>query len=392
LNRAVDEMPYGRRSSDAISSGPNAKATPWPIACNPGTMTDPLRAVENAMAAFRDAVRGRPVEAYARGREALAQLRVAAAQAFGGDAAGWALADGFTSTIDRLANAIVTARGGHATVITTESEHIGGLGAFTNDPRYTVVEVPIERIAEAEGDLYFLSHVAYDTNRDNSHEIQVLVRRADAPVVIVDGNQAIGQIDVNVVELGCHAYASSAHKWLGGPQGTGLLFLRRDMIGAWPVPFRAGEPLCRELPIGLWEPRGGQDFSRIAGLVAAIREYQGNALRGRDLRGQFVAKLERALGDLVHVLPVSAPSGRVAVFELTGLDPYPVYRRLADRGLSVKCIKRSDGSGSLEVLRVGFPWWAPATRVQEAVNVLAEVVGEFVQGARTPQSERADAA
>jgi len=33
---------------------------------------------------------------------------------------------------------------------------------------------------------------------------------------------------VNVKELGCHAYATSGHKWLMGPKGTGLLYLSKD--------------------------------------------------------------------------------------------------------------------------------------------------------------------
>ena len=37
-----------------------------------------------------------------------------------------------------------------------------------------------------------------------------------------------GAIKVNVKELGCHAYATSGHKWLMGPKGTGLLYLSKD--------------------------------------------------------------------------------------------------------------------------------------------------------------------
>jgi selenocysteine lyase/cysteine desulfurase len=42
-----------------------------------------------------------------------------------------------------------------------------------------------------------------------------------------------GAIRVNLRELGCHAYATSGHKWLMGPKGIGLLYLSeeaKDMI------------------------------------------------------------------------------------------------------------------------------------------------------------------
>jgi selenocysteine lyase/cysteine desulfurase len=31
-----------------------------------------------------------------------------------------------------------------------------------------------------------------------------------------------------VKDLGCHAYATSGHKWIMGPKGTGLLYLSKD--------------------------------------------------------------------------------------------------------------------------------------------------------------------
>jgi selenocysteine lyase/cysteine desulfurase len=49
-------------------------------------------------------------------------------------------------------------------------------------------------------------------------------------VTIVDGAQAVGQLHVNVKEIGCDAYYSSPHKWLLAPPGTGLLYIRQDKL------------------------------------------------------------------------------------------------------------------------------------------------------------------
>lgn len=351
------------------------------IAYNPGTMSDPLPAVERAMAAFRQRVRGRPLMAYEKCRQVLHDMREVASEVFGGSAGNWAMADGHTATIDRLAGTLADVLGAGAEVVSTDREHIGGIGAFRHDPRFHVVEASTERLLETDGDIYFLSHVTYDTNQDNSTLIRALSRREDAPIVVVDGNQSVGQIGVDVAELGCHAFLCSSHKWLGGPHGGGLLYLRDDVIESWPSPFRAGDPLVPDLPIGRWEPRGGQDFSRVAGIAAAVRAYQCHAQSGRPLRERFIRALTDALPGRVHVLASSTPEGRVVAFELEGMDVYPVYRRLAERGVSVKCIKkpgiRSEaGGGCLEVLRVGFPWWTDESQVDEAVAILAEVVQE----------------
>jgi selenocysteine lyase/cysteine desulfurase len=55
-------------------------------------------------------------------------------------------------------------------------------------------------------------------------------------VSVVDGAQALGMLNLRLRELGCDFYATNCHKWLGGCQGTGLLFTRREMLDRlWPV-------------------------------------------------------------------------------------------------------------------------------------------------------------
>jgi selenocysteine lyase/cysteine desulfurase len=44
----------------------------------------------------------------------------------------------------------------------------------------------------------------------------------------VDGAQSAGMMPVDVKSWGCHAYATSGHKWLLGPKGTGLLYVSRE--------------------------------------------------------------------------------------------------------------------------------------------------------------------
>ncbi len=46
----------------------------------------------------------------------------------------------------------------------------------------------------------------------------------------IDGAQAAGMLPMNLHEIGCHAYAASGHKWLLGPKGTGLLYVREDAL------------------------------------------------------------------------------------------------------------------------------------------------------------------
>ena len=50
-----------------------------------------------------------------------------------------------------------------------------------------------------------------------------------------DGAQVLGMTPVNVHDLGVDTYATTCHKWLCAPAGTGLLYVRRDLQDRlWP--------------------------------------------------------------------------------------------------------------------------------------------------------------
>ncbi|TFG66361.1 MAG: aminotransferase class V-fold PLP-dependent enzyme [Gemmatimonadales bacterium] len=66
-------------------------------------------------------------------------------------------------------------------------------------------------------------------------EVTALGRARGIPV-IVDGAHALAHFDFTLGELDLDYYATSLHKWLFAPHGTGLLYVRRDKIdGLWPL-------------------------------------------------------------------------------------------------------------------------------------------------------------
>ncbi len=54
--------------------------------------------------------------------------------------------------------------------------------------------------------------------------------RSKGIVSAVDGAHVIGMMRLNVREIGADMYASSPHKWLLAPKGTGFLYVRDEMI------------------------------------------------------------------------------------------------------------------------------------------------------------------
>lgn len=58
-------------------------------------------------------------------------------------------------------------------------------------------------------------------------------------ISVVDGAQALGMLDFQLRDLSCDFYGTSFHKWLGGSNGTGMLYVRRDMLDRiWPMQAR----------------------------------------------------------------------------------------------------------------------------------------------------------
>jgi len=47
---------------------------------------------------------------------------------------------------------------------------------------------------------------------------------------IIDGAQSVGQIPVDVKDIGCDAYYTSLHKWMLAPAGNGLLYIHKNRM------------------------------------------------------------------------------------------------------------------------------------------------------------------
>jgi isopenicillin-N epimerase len=60
--------------------------------------------------------------------------------------------------------------------------------------------------------------------------------RAKGIFHFIDGAHSAGHIALGLEELGCDAFATSLHKWMFGPRGTGFLYVRRERIAdIWPL-------------------------------------------------------------------------------------------------------------------------------------------------------------
>jgi len=155
------------------------------------------------------------------------KTRATAAKFLGCDISEIAITTSTTNGMNAIAQGLRLNRGDR--VLATDPEHGGGLHCWEYYQKYFGVEVDkvaiprgefdsasilkrVEQAIRKETKLITVSHVFSSTGlRMPIAEISALAR-SKGILCIVDGAQAVGAIEVNVKELGCHAYATSGHK------------------------------------------------------------------------------------------------------------------------------------------------------------------------------------
>lgn len=153
------------------------------------------------------------------------------------------LTQGTTDGITIIAHSIRLREGDH--VLLTDQEHEGGETGWLHRQRLDGIVVDRVNIPVGDHDTSAIlrrfesaigphtraisvSHVLSPTGlRMPIAQIAALAHKKSA-LCIVDGAQAVGEIEVAVKTLGCDAYATSGHKWLMGPKGTGFVYVSKD--------------------------------------------------------------------------------------------------------------------------------------------------------------------
>ena len=78
--------------------------------------------------------------------------------------------------------------------------------------------------------LVFLSHVSCRSGLVIPAKAVCDFVHNKGALVMLDGAHAVGQMPVNVRDLGCDFYAGCGHKWLMAPQGTGFLHVASERL------------------------------------------------------------------------------------------------------------------------------------------------------------------
>ncbi|MGH9728542.1 MAG: aminotransferase class V-fold PLP-dependent enzyme [Candidatus Acidiferrales bacterium] len=132
-------------------------------------------------------------------------------------------------------------------VLMTDQEHPGGYCPWdVKVARYGVkinkVTLPqppaskeeivnlFERAISPRTRMIFFSHITTATGVILPAKEICAVARKHGILSAIDGAHAIGQIPLDLHDMGCDFYGSSPHKWLLAPKGTGFLYIREERL------------------------------------------------------------------------------------------------------------------------------------------------------------------
>lgn len=216
----------------------------------------PRPVIERTIAMWKEMELDPAHYAYGVHEHAMDGVRAKAAVFLGCDTDELVLTRNTTDGMNAVAQGLTLAAGDR--VLTTDQEHPGGRVGWDYVARRFGVVIDVVPIATSEHDTQAIvdrfakaitprtrvlsfSHLLSSTGlRMPVAELSALAKSRGC-LSVVDGAQAVGGIAVNVKALGCDVYATSGHKWLLAPKGTGLLYLSKAIGKAVdPIALESG--------------------------------------------------------------------------------------------------------------------------------------------------------
>ncbi|BCJ54116.1 aminotransferase class V [Actinoplanes sp. NBRC 14428] len=192
--------------------------------------------------------------------------------------------------------------------------------------------------------LVMLTHVPTSGGLVNpAAEVGRLTRAAGVPFLL-DACQSVGQLPIDVAELGCDLLSATGRKFLRAPRGTGFLYARRDLAqrlepplldlhaATWPAPDRYEvRPDARRFEN--WETNyaaklglgAAADYALSWDLAATTERLTALAAGLRD-------RLRERPGVTVH--DRGARLGGIVTFTVAGVDSTEVRDTLSAAGVN----------------------------------------------------------
>jgi cysteine desulfurase/selenocysteine lyase len=209
----------------------------------------------------------------------------------------------------------------------------------------------IAKACDARTRMISISWVNYAHGWRNDLDALAELAHARGALLFVDAIQGLGMFPLDVRRTPVDFLAADSHKWLLGPEGAGLLYVRREHLD-----------LLRPLAVGWNSVKHANDFTHIELIVKdSAARYEGGSynMAGLHAMGASLALLlgytreqmaERILattdeacrrltaaGATVHSHRDGGHASGIVAFDLAGQDSMQVRKQLLAHGVATGC-------------------------------------------------------
>jgi selenocysteine lyase/cysteine desulfurase len=274
-----------------------------------------------------------------------------AARALGTDAANIALTDSHTTGWAKALQTISLNAGD--VILTSKSEWGGNLSAMQKLAQRqggSIVVMP----TTADGSVCLKSLAALMTKSvklisvswigSNGGHVEPVaeigqIARAYGVTYFVDASQVVGQLPVDVQQMGCDVLTTPSRKWLRGPKGTGFMYLRSEYLDKCQASAKANGGLdsSTRLTVKHFEASSASVPLQM-GLLAALVQLEQvgvEAVQKQILtRSQYLWERLQGIPGVNCICPVAPQHGLVS-FNVVGQAATAVRQKLMDIGIEV---------------------------------------------------------
>lgn len=274
-----------------------------------------------------------------------------AARALRADAANIALTDSHTTGWAKALQTISLNAGD--VILTSRSEWGGNLSALQNLARHhgsSVVVIPtvadgsvcLKSLAVLMNKSVKLISVSW-IGSNGGHvepvaEIGQLARAHGVPYFL-DASQVVGQLPVDVKNIGCDVLTTPGRKWLRGPKGTGFMYLRSEYLEKCQASAQADKGLDSSTPLTAKHFEAcSASVPLQMGLLAALVQLEQVGVETVQkqilIRSNYLWERLQSIARVNCICPVAPQHGLVA-FNVVGQAATAVRQKLMGMGIEV---------------------------------------------------------